>query len=41
MGFLFEFTPYNKAAQVVRFDVSGLDTQIGKITTACPKAKLQ
>jgi hypothetical protein len=39
--FLFEFTPFNKSAQVVKFDVSGLDTQIDKIATACPKAKLK
>lgn len=39
--FLFEFTPYNKGAHIVKFNVAGLDTQIGKVAEACPKAKLQ
>jgi len=39
--FLFEFMPFNKSAQVVKFNVAGLDTRIGKIAEACPKAELQ
>lgn len=39
--FLFEFTPYNKGAQVVKFNVAGLDAHIGKIAETCPKAELQ
>lgn len=38
--FLFEFTPYNKGAQTVRFNVAGLSNQLTKIAQACPKSKL-
>ncbi len=39
--FLFEFTPYNKGAQVIKFNVAGLNEHIDKIAEACPNADLQ